>query len=340
MFYGENGAGKTNILEAISLFSSDRGLRKASLSDLTYYKANVVSWSLDMVISEDNYKTFLSTSAPEGRRLAKIDNTAVTSLTKFEELLWILWTVPGMDNLFIGASSDRRVFFDHLVSGYDKKHKYHLKNLFKLQKERLHIISHKNDKVWLGVLEKNMAEENIRVTKTRLEFINVLHETFRNYPSNFLRPIVNISGAVEEIYERCSEENAVCEVAESLERNRWSDTEKQTTSLSVHRTFWRVEHPQTRLEAELCSSGEQKAFIVSLILAVARIYQKFRNGVPVLLLDDLMARLDKVRRKNLVNELLSINFQTFFTGTDQYLFEELEDTAQIYDVAESIVTAI
>jgi recombinational DNA repair ATPase RecF len=111
-----------------------------------------------------------------------------------------------------GASS----FFDHLVNGYDKRHKYMLKNLSKLQKERLHVIFHRKDEMWLDVLEKKISEENIKITKSRLEFIEALKETFKNYPSNFLRPLISISGAIEKIYETHGEEEAVLEVASIL----------------------------------------------------------------------------------------------------------------------------
>jgi DNA replication and repair protein RecF len=116
------------------------------------------------------------------------------------------------------------------------------------------------------------------------------------------------------------------------------DSDKQTTSLGCQKTFWKAEHPQTTLEAEQCSTGEQKAFLISLILAALRIYQKSRPGIPVLLLDDLMVHLDKVSRKNLIRELLSINVQTFFTGTDKNLFDDLLGMAQIYQVKKSICT--
>ncbi|MDR2781932.1 MAG: AAA family ATPase [Holosporaceae bacterium] len=340
VFFGENGAGKTNILEAISLFSSDRGLRKAGIADLNYIKAASFSWNLELILEKDQYKTFLSTNAQNGRRLAKIDNSNADSLSKFDEMIWILWVIPSMNNIFIGPTADRRSFFDHLVSGYDKRHKTALKTLAKLQKERLHVIFHRKDEAWLNVLEREIAEKSIRITQSRLQFIEILEETFRKHPSDFLRPNVGISGAVEQIYETHGEENSVLEIADMLKKCRPTDSEKQTTSISCQKTFWQVEHQKTTLEAEKCSTGEQKAFLISIILAALRIYQTTRTGIPVLLLDDLMMHLDKSRRKSLVTELVSLNVQTFFTGTDQYLFEDLYGETQIYHVKKSICTAI
>jgi DNA replication and repair protein RecF len=340
VFYGANGAGKTNVLEAISLFSSGRGLRKAQIADLNSVKAPPFSWNLEMVAQSDSSKTFLSTSVANGRRSARIDGALVDSLAKFEEAIWILWTAPSMNNIFIGPTADRRSFFDHLAGGRDKKHKSALKTLSKLQKERLSVIFRGRDEAWLDVLERQIAEENIKIAKSRANFIDALNETFENSPSNFLRPRIGVAGAVEEIFETRGEENAVLEITDMVKKSRRSDSEKQTTSIGCQKTFWRAEHPKMSLEAEKCSAGEQKAFLISLILAALRIYRTTRSGIPVLLLDDLMVYLDKNCRKNLVEELLSINVQTFFTGTERDLFEDLAGTAQTYRVEKSICVAV
>jgi DNA replication and repair protein RecF len=155
-----------------------------------------------------------------------------------------------------------------------------------------------------------------------------------------LRPHVSIEGIVERIYETFSEEEAILEIANVLKRDRSIDFEKQTTTIGCQKTFWRVEHPKTSLAAEKCSTGEQKAFLISLVLATVRIYQKIRSGIPVLLLDDLMMHLDNVSRKNLGAELLAMDVQTFFTGTDRDLFEGLLEIAQVYLVRKSICAEV
>lgn len=336
VFYGENGAGKTNILEAISLFSTNRGLRKAPIADLGTTGTPPLSWNLELTLEQDGYKTLLATNAQNGRRAAKIDDASMHSLTKFEEILWLLWVVPSMDNIFISSQSDMRSFFDHLVSGYDFSHKTNLKDLSNLQKERLHVIFYRKDETWLQILEEKIAEKNILITKARLEFIELLHSTFNKYSSEFLRPIIGISGTIENIYKTQSEENGILEIADHLKHCRYEDSEKQTTAISTLKSSWEVKHKQTQLKAENCSTGEQKAFLISLILAVVRIYKTRRNGTPILLLDDLMMHLDKNRRKTLINELKTLNVQSFFTGTDLSLFSDVSNIAQIYQIKNSI----
>ena len=340
MFFGENGAGKTNILEAISLFSSGRGLRKALLSDLNTISTPASSWKLELATNQNGYRTFLSTYAQNGRRVANIDGTSATSLSKIDEILWLLWIIPSMDNLFIDSMSDRRSFFDHLVSGYDRNHKNRLKKIGSLQKERLHVIFFRKDETWLQILEQKIAEESVEVVKSRREFIKLLNEIYNQYSSDFLRPIIDVSGTIEKILETNDEENSILEITALLKNSRFIDSEKQTTSVSVQKSIWDAYHPVSNLKAENCSTGEQKAFIISLILAVARMHKNIKSGTPVLLLDDLMVHLDKNRRSNLINELISIDIQTFFTGTDAYLFEDLKNIAQMYRVEKSICTEI
>ena len=340
VFYGKNGAGKTNILEAISLFSSDRGLRKASISDFANFNTKSEGWSLELMSGKDGYKTFLETGFWNGRRFGKIDGAVSASLAALEEFVWLLWIIPSMDTIFIGSKTDRRNFFDHLVSGYDKKYKNRLKKIQNLQRERLSVLAYRRDETWLDILEKKIAEESVFVAKSRFEFLNQLKEIFENCSSNFLRPQVSIEGKIENIVAINSDEDAVLEISDILKNSRNEDSEKQSTGVSVHRSLWLAHHQKSQLEAENCSTGEQKAFLISLVLAVARIYQQSKRGIPVLLLDDLMMHLDKIRRKTLIDELSELNIQTFFTGTELYLFEDLKDIAQIFHVENSICNEI
>lgn len=340
VFVGENGAGKTNILEAVSLFSPGRGLRKAPSSDLNNIESLANSWNLDLEVRVDGYSNFLNTNAKNGRRSAKIDGAAAGSLAKFEQLLWLLWVVPSMDGLFIGDSQNRRKFFDHLVSGFNANHKKHIRTVANLQKERLHVIMFRKDESWLKIIERKIAEESIIVTKNRMDFLKIMQQTFEDYPSDFLRCNMEITGDAENIFLNNNEENAEHMLMEALSRNRFSDSERQSTQVSIQKTFWRVTHEKTKIEAENCSTGEQKAFMISLILAAARIYRDCRGGVPILLLDDLMVHLDKANRRRLIDELFSIGVQAFFTGTDDYLFEDLRNSVQFFRVKKSICQQI
>lgn len=340
VFFGENGAGKTNILEAISLFSRDKGLRKAFLQDLVYSGSDMQSFFLEAELNIREHKVFLETCLTNGKRTAKIDASPARSLSEFENFLWILWITPSMNNVFIGPSSDRRSFIDHLVSGFNKNYKTSIKKIKMLQKERINVVTKMNNNAWLDVLENQLSEEYIKVTKTRMQYIDELHKIYNNYHSQFLRPNVELSGNIEGIFAKRSEEDAVLDIADLLKQNRPIDFERQTTSISTNKSTWNVLHPKTNLDAENCSTGEQKAFIISLLLTSMRLSTKSKTGTPILLLDDLMVHLDKRRRMDLIEELISLDVQTFMTGTEEELFQGLDSTSQKYHVQKSICTKI
>lgn len=339
VFVGDNGAGKTNILEALSLFGPGRGLRNAALSDFSNRASNNDSWKIDITVRQHSCETFLSTFMQNGRRCAKIDDAPISSHKKYDEILWILWAVPTMDSVFTGNAADRRNFFDHLTSGYKYGYKAHLRKLADLQKERLHILLNRpQELVWLETLERQIAEENVYITKIRQEFLLKIKEVFSQFQSHFLRPQLQLHGTIEQITEHYSEEESVLEIAEQLARNRNDDTIRQSTSIGAHKTFWGAY--KENIDAENCSTGEQKAFLVSLILGALRIYIQYRKGLPILLLDDLMVHLDQQRRSYLLQELSTIPAQIFLTGTDHFLFRDIYETAQFFTVRKSMCQEI
>lgn len=336
IFFGENGAGKTNILEAFSIFSASKGLRRANIFDLTHKKSQ--NFQLELEVKKNGYPTYLSLAATQGKRTGKIDNCLVKSLYNFEDIVWLLWIAPNMDGIFAGPLSERRSFLDHLVSGHDKFHKTRLNKIIALQKERINILANYNDQIWLESVENQIATASVEIIKSRFEFIKILEENFRKNISPFLYPKINIQGEFENIFLTSAEEFAILDIMDLLKRNRPYDKENFTSSSGIFKTYWRVTHPKTELEASQCSSGEQKAFLISLILASAKIYKTIRKGIPILLLDDLMVHLDKNRRRHLLEEIKNLDIQTFLSGTDLNFFEKIHDEAQIFKVETSIAS--
>ena len=153
-----------------------------------------------------------------------------------------------------------------------------------------------------------------------------------------MRPQLQLHGTIEQITEHYSEEESVLEIAEQLSRNRNDDTMRQSTAIGAHKTFWGAY--KENIDAENCSTGEQKAFLVSLILGALRIYIQYRKGLPILLLDDLMVHLDQQRRSYLLQELSTIPAQIFLTGTDHFLFRDIYETAQFFTVRKSMCQEI
>lgn len=333
IFVGENGAGKTNILESISLLSSTKGLRKASLSDFKNTGA-IGEWRVSAELFANGYTSTLETYSLSGKRSGAIDGSTIKSLGEFEKNLWFLWVTPQMNDLLIGQSQIKRSFFDHLVTGIDAHHHFRLQYLKKLQKERLHILQNNYDKNWLDAIELKIAELFVKIFDKRMDFLRILQNTFEAHRSDFLRPKIVCSGAVEDILAAGTEERFFIKILDGLANSREKDIAFGITNFSVTRSNWQVfKNSET---AENCSSGEQKAMLISLILAAVRIYKSLRKEPPILLLDDIMVHLDKNKREILIDELKTLDVQVFLTGTDSYFFSHFNDDFRLISVRNSI----
>lgn len=334
IFIGENGAGKTNILEGLSLLSSTKGLRKASMQELKNMNS-FGEWRVEVELEYEGYETGLATYSNNGKRLGTIDETSIKSLSEFEKLLWFLWITPQMNDIMIGQTQTKRSFFDHLVSGIDPHHHFRLQYLKKLQKERLHILANNYNKNWLDAIESKMAELFIKISEKRSEFLSILEKTLSDGNTNFLRPNIQCVGDVEKILLKTNEENGIIQILDALLASRLKDLELGITNFSVTRSSWLVSK-NNDLSVENCSSGEQKAILISLILAAVKIYKKLRSGMPILLLDDIMVHLDENKRSVLIDELKKLKTQIFLTGTDDYFFKDFNENSKKIIVKNSI----
>lgn len=334
IFVGQNGAGKTNILEALSLLSNTKGIRKASLDELKNLDANS-GFKVEATLVNGAYESTLSTYFIKDKRQGEIDFSQTKTLDEFEKMLWFLWVTPQMSEFITGQSALRRGFFDHLVSGIDPKHHFRLQYTKKLQKERMHIMQNNYDNNWLSSIELKLAELFVKIDSKRREFLDVLHNVLSNNYSDLLRPNVTVSGNLENVIFNVQNDDKMMHIIDVLARSRLYDKDRGVTNYSVMRTNWEIKK-NDRINAQNCSSGEQKSMLISLILAAVRIYKSFRHGVPILLLDDIMVQLDSDKRRFLVEELKGLNIQTFLTGTDDYLFSDFQNKSKVFFVHNSI----
>ncbi len=334
IFIGQNGAGKTNILEAISMLSNTKGIRKASLDELKNLDANS-GFKIEATLRNCDCNSILSTYFIKDKRQGKIDYSQIKTLDEFEKMVWFLWVTPQMSEFITGQSSLRREFFDHLVSGIDPKHRFRIQYTKKLQKERMHIMLNNYDNNWLSSIELKLAELFIKIDSKRQEFLEILHKTLLANCSDLLRPNITLNGNLENIIYNAQDDEKMMNILDILAKSRLSDKDRGITNYSVMRTNWEIKK-NDRINAQNCSSGEQKSMLISLILAAIRIYKTFRNGVPILLLDDIMVQLDNNKRRYLAEELTELNTQTFLTGTDEYLFYDFQGKSRIFSVHNSI----
>lgn len=340
---GENGVGKTNILEAISLLSPGRGIRNSSFLEMVKDN-NLKPWGISSNICSNQKRYKVSTGIKEsfkGRDI-KINEKKVSGSSHLPEVILISWLTPSMDQIFNQTPSYRRKFIDRLCAVYEKEHTKNLKIYEKLMRERN--VSFKNeriDKSWLDALELQMANISILIAETRLKFISSLNKILENnldkvWPKSSLE----ISGFVENLVSSWNKDKAIMVLCETLNANREKDFFSKRTTEGIHKSDLMVKEKNKRMEANKCSTGEQKAMLMGIILAHLELVSIHTSRYPVLLLDEVLAHLDEKRRNSFFNQILNIGSQIIMTGTDISIFTSLGENLDIFHLNQNKLRTI
>ena len=342
-FAGPNGAGKTNILEAISLLVPGRGLRGSAFNLLGRLGGNG-SWAVAADGETPQGEVQLGTGfeadpfaedAEQSGRSAMIDGLLQKSSGKLGAYLRILWLTPAMDRLFAGPAGDRRRFFDRLVASFDESHGARVNAFEKLMRERNFLLQDERaDRTWLSSLEAQMAECAIAMAASRNEVAGHLAAHFAGAEnvSPFPWGVFQLAGDIEDLVAAKPAVQAEEEYARILADSRGLDRAQGRTVKGPHRTDFSVMHGPKSTLASLCSTGEQKALLIGLILAQARAVKDHLGAAPLLLLDEVSAHLDEARRQGLYETLSQLGAQSFMTGTEAALFAGVGPQAQLYAV--------
>lgn len=338
---GRNGAGKTNILEAISLLTPGRGIRRAKLSELDNRAANGLAWSVtaNMTGIQGDVKIGTGRDAENtadgvDKRIIKIDGKLLRGQAELARHLAILWLTPQMEQLFLESTSAGRKFLDRLVYSFDPEHASRVNEYDYAMRERNRLLqANRADVYWLDALEQTMAETAAAIALARLSAIEHINDAIMRSPLSFPKAHISIEGTIEAALEKGLAAVAVEEEFKHTLRNARSlDAASGRTQTGVHRSEMQVIHIAKQMPAQFCSTGEQKALLLSIVLAQSRASAQWHGLVPVILLDEVVAHLDATRRLELFEEICQIGAQTWMTGTDSTLFTGLEDKAQYYQV--------
>jgi DNA replication and repair protein RecF len=339
---GPNGAGKTNVLDAISLLSPGRGLRGASLSEhVRKAPADAASdalWAVAATIAcgEESYElgTGLALSAQGSeRRRMHLNGAPLTNTSELAEILQMVWLTPSMDRIFGEGAGGRRRFLDRLALGFDAGHARRSARYETAMRERLRLLKFgPRDPAWLDGLEKEMAETGIAIAGTRASTVERLNRALAERGSAGAFPCAHL--ALEGEADALIAENpstAEDEFKARFSRARMRDAEARRTTFGPHASDLAVRHTEKRVNAAACSTGEQKALLISIVLADAWELSRRRDGrAPLLLLDEVAAHLDLRRRGALFEEILALGAQAWMTGTDLSLFDGLGGRADIF----------
>ena len=340
--YGPNGAGKTNILEAVSLLVPGRGLRAQDFHLLARLEGRgdwAVAAEADTPQGEVRLGTSFEGGAASTRKVA-VDGTLQKSSGALAHHLKMLWLTPTQDRLFMGPGSDRRRFFDRMVASFNEAHPSHVSAFEKLMRERNAVLQQpRPDEVWLSSLETQMAEQAIAIAVARNEAANLLARHFAAGTAQGPFPwgVLQLHGEIEELVASKPAVQVEDEYAKILADSRGLDRSQQRTMRGPHRADISVLHGPKSTPAELCSTGEQKALLIGLVLAQAQAAKEVLGASPILLLDEVAAHLDEARRRGLFAALTALGCQAWMTGTDENLFAEAGASACKYEVKDGTV---
>lgn len=336
LFLGANGAGKTNILEAVSFLTPGRGLRRATLEDVAATEGDG-SWAVAAEIDGAMGEAALGTGieAPLGdenpQRKSRIDREPVSSATAFAEHLRVIWLTPEMDGLFLGPASERRRFLDRLVLAIDAEHSARVSGLDRALRSRNRLLEEQNfDSKWMDAIEHEVAELAIAVAAARAETVKRLAgqiEVNRDLESGFPTAQIALDGEIERSLEIESATEVEERYREKLRDVRPRDRAAGRTLEGPHRSDLIVLHQEKAIEAARASTGERKALLVGLILSHARLVTSMHGFAPIVLLDDVAAFLDAARRAALFSALEKLGAQVLVTGVDESAFAALDASA-------------
>ncbi|MBK8373839.1 DNA replication/repair protein RecF [Sphingorhabdus sp.] len=324
ILHGPNGAGKTNILEAVSLLVPGRGLRRAAFQEMAL-RGGDGSFAISAELDGNRIGTAVEAANPN-RRIVHI-NGATASAASLAEWLAVLWVTPAMDRIFVEGATGRRRFLDRLVLALDPGHAVASARYEKGLRQRNRMIAEgQGDNQWFDAVEMQLAEAGSLVAQARSETVTRLHAAISAMPDlPFARPELNLE---------CDTPHDAATLAECYREFRQRDRAAGRTLVGPHRADLVAHHAGHGGAAGQCSTGEQKAMLLSLIIAHANLVGELRTAPPVLLLDEVAAHLDPDRRAALFEALRATGSQVWMTGTEPELFDSIKADALRLHVAD------
>lgn len=332
--FGPNGAGKTNILEAVSLFSPGRGLRRSSAEEMTR-RPEVLGWKLnaELVSLHQTHEIEIWSEAGAARQ-TRIDGKLATQTT-LGRVARVLWLIPAMDRLWTEGTEGRRRFLDRMTLSFEPSHADVSLAYEKAMRERNRLLKDMvRDPAWYGALETQMAEAGAAIHANRARALAELARAQESAATAFPTASLTLAHGEEDM------PHGEADLRAALADNRSRDLAAGRSLIGPHRTDLVGTYQAKGIAARDCSTGEQKALLVSLILANARALAQDFGAPPLLLLDEVAAHLDIQRRAALYDEIAALGAQAWMTGTERELFDSMGARAQYFEVTEEAATSL
>ncbi len=353
---GANGAGKTNLLEALSYLAPGRGLRRARLEDVCCRSRTgeppADGWAVAATLDTPDGRVAIGTGLEAGRsegglprRVVRIDGRPMQSQTSLGGHVAAVWLTPQLDRLFLDGASERRRFLDRLVTALHPEHAGDVAAYENAMRQRARLLvdgrqGGNRDPHWFTALEDTMARHGVALAAARADTVQRLDAAARLGVGPFPRASLAMAGEVDGWLATMAAIDVEDRLRRELASSRSRDADAGTTACGPHRSDLAVRHLDLDLPAAEGSTGQQKAVLVSIALAHARLVALARSRPPLLLLDEIAAHLDAERRLALFDEVVALGVQSWMTGTDAELFAPLAGRAQILRVADGSIAAV
>ncbi len=330
---GANGSGKTNLLEAVSLLVPGKGLRRAALIELQN-KDSASPWAVATEIQNTYGPMMIGTGRDpeetEGeRRVVHIDGKVARGQNALAEHVAMAWITPDMDRVLAEGPGARRKLLDRLAYSFDPAHGGRVSRYEKALRERSRLLREgPADALWLNALEDEMAQTGVAIAAARRHMIRELQNAIAETASVFPRADLALKGMAEESLEDQPALLVEDKMRAAFARSRSEDAQNGSCGIGPHRSDLIVTHREKNCPADFCSTGEQKALLIAIMLAYVRMLAESRRMAPLFLLDDIVAHLDDTRREALFEEIITLGVQAWLTGTDREPFAGLLPHAQ------------
>lgn len=349
---GPNGAGKTNLMEAVSFLSPGRGLRRAQLSEIAK-AGSEGGFAVNATLERDGDSFSIGTGTVNGaqtgeapQRRVRINGTNAKSADELLDLCRVIWLTPAMDGLFTGPAADRRRFLDRMVLAIDPAHGRRAADYEKAMRQRNRLLEEQPSQqtdTWLDAAEAQLAALGSAIVAARQELAGLLAGIIADRGEAgdpFPRADLSVVGEFEAMAAEGAAAGAIEDgLAAVFREGRWRDRAAGRTLVGPHRAEFAIRHRQKDMEAAKCSTGEQKALLIGLVLAHAALTKTVSGMAPIMLLDEIAAHLDPARRAALFDRIDAVGGQAFMTGTDRSLFDALGSRAQYLSVENGTLTA-
>ncbi len=317
---GQNGIGKTNILEALSFLSPGRGLRSAQIKDIGRF--GIDTWTINAEINKDDSQFNIGLGCRENKKIIKIDHKVQSRQIELTKIVNLIWLTPQMNTIFLGNRKNRLNFFDRIVFSFDWRHAKNISEYENTRHERIRLLKNRIlDKNWLSILEAKMAKNSTEIAKARLKIIGILQPAIDAGPFSYIQLIID--GKVEKLV--TINDDSEKTIMKILHDKRNIDMLSGRTNYGTHTSDFNAYHRNKNIRIALCSTGEQKLALITIILAAIK-------KDTILLLDDIISNLDDRNRAILLSAILKAKCQAWITDTNTHNFDEVKNKLKIFSL--------